>query len=179
MKPHQQCLGGLVVLLMLACLAGAAAGGQEVHGGGAATRGFYSWGIVGGYAVTPQLPVDFGVLEGVGRVDGFLAFRDNVTSITLSLVPTLRWTPPGFAGQQFQPYVAAGAGAHLQGAWSDLHEFGGVQTRAKWVAKWHAYFGATLVRGRLADLVVETRYTAPSDLTFDYLAFAVRWRGEL
>lgn len=172
------------LLLAMGILTGILAGGprataQEFQAAGAAPRGFFDWAVIAGGAWLPELADPPPGLDLPIRLGGAFATRDELTNLVLSLVPTVRWQPPGFEGNGFVPYISTGPGYHFQGSWSSLGEFGGVEVATESALKWHLFLGAALARGRRADLIVETRYTVPSDLAFDYVAVGIRIRPEL
>ncbi len=148
---------------------------SEIAVGGAGTRGFFTWAALGSYAWVPPLQQLPAGLDLPLRLEGLFANRENITNLVFAVAPTVRWQPPGFAGNDFAPYLSTGPAFHLQNTWSDLKEFGGVESNKEAVLKWHVFLGTTLVRGERADLIVETRYTMPSDINFDYLELAVRF----
>ncbi len=145
--------------------------------GGAATRGFFGWAASGGYAEEPLIAERGGILSAPIRLEGMFSSRENLANATISLIPTIRYTPPGFADNHFTPYITTGPGFHFQGTWSNLQEFGGVETEGQWTGKWHVFLGASLARGRTTELFAEARYTAPSELDFDYVMLALRFHA--
>jgi hypothetical protein len=147
----------------------------EVLLGGTAPRGFFGWEILGGYErALPTRPVGTLPITFPVRIEGHFATRENVTNLVLSTYLLVNLVVPGFKDVDFGPYVATGPGVHLQGAWSDLREYGDVVVKSEAVTKWHILLGATLIDGERADLFVEGRYTKPSPHDFDYIAFGVR-----
>ncbi len=171
------------VLIVLAILVGGASASigtraaADVLLGGAVTRGFFDWEVLGGYErALPVRPLAKGLTFPV-RLEGHFATRDGVTNLALSTYGLAFYTIPGFEKVDFSPYVATGPGVHLQGAWTNLGDFGDVLTENEASLKWHILVGTRLVAGKRADLYTEARYTAPSDYDFDYLAFGVRIHG--
>jgi hypothetical protein len=168
---------GLLLALIVCATETSAGPAGEITAGVAATRGYFDWAATGGWAPLlydtsrPVPSIDFPL-----RLDALFATRDNVTNLVGGLIPTVRWHVPGFEGNDFAPYVATGPGLHLQGTWSSLRQFGGVELRTETALKWHAFLGTSLARGERAQLVVEGRYSVPSKLTFDYVALALRVR---
>ncbi|MGD8395735.1 MAG: hypothetical protein PVF43_09690 [Candidatus Eiseniibacteriota bacterium] len=174
-----RCLVAATVLLFIgaARTSPAASPAGEITAGIAATRGYFDWAATGGWA--PLLFEASRSIQSIDfpmRLEAVFATRENVTNLVGSVLPTLRWHVPGFEGNDFAPYIATGPGLHLQGTWSSLRQFGGVELQTATVLKWHAFVGASLARGERAQLVVESRYTVPSDIAFDYVALAVRIR---
>jgi hypothetical protein len=170
----------LSVLAMLVAGASVSSGTRaaaDILLGGAATRGFYDWEVLGGYErALPVRPLARGLTFPV-RIEGHFATREGVTNLTLSTYGLAFYTIPGFEKVDFSPYVATGPGLHLQGAWTNLGDFGDVLVEDEASLKWHILVGSRLVAGKRADLYTEARYTAPSDYDFDYIAFGVRIHG--
>jgi hypothetical protein len=151
--------------------------GADVLLGGAATRGFYDWEVLGGYErALPVRPLAKGLTFPV-RIEAHFATREGVTNVTLSNYGLAFYTIPGFEKVDFSPYLATGPGVHLQGAWTNLGDFGDVLTEFETSLKWHVLVGSRLVAGKHVDLYTEARYTAPSDYDFDYIAFGIRFHG--
>jgi hypothetical protein len=164
----------VILLAGLLCL-GARSSLADVLIGGAASRGFFGWEAIGGYErKLPTRPIGNLPLDFPLRAEGHFSTRDNVTNIVVSSYLFAHLTVPGFHDVDFGPYLATGVGGHIQGSWSDLREFGGVETESEAVVKWHALVGATLARRERVDLYVEGRYTEPSSFKFDYILFGLR-----
>jgi hypothetical protein len=177
-RPSPSRCAGLWTLLVVLLATTAGHAEVEVPAGVAATRGYFEWAAIAGVAWIPpadRLPAGF---DFPLRAEGLFSTKDNLTNLVLGLMPTMRWHIPGFEGNNFGPYLATGPGLHLQTAWSSLNEFGGAEVQNEATLKWHLFLGASLARGRRTDLIVETRYTAPSELTFDYLLVAFRFHSE-
>ena len=170
-------LSVLAMLMAGAIVSSGTRAAADVLLGGAATRGFYAWEVLGGYErALPVRPLAKGLTFPV-RIEAHFATREGVTNLTLSTYGLAFYTIPGFEKVDFSPYVATGPGVHLQGAWTNLGDFGDVLTEFEDSIKWHILVGTRLVAGKHADLYTEARYTAPSDYDFDYIAFGVRFHG--
>jgi hypothetical protein len=144
---------------------------------GAATRGFFDWEAMAGYERGLPIVTKVKGLTFPLRFEGHFATREGVTNMTFSSYLLATYRIPGFEKVDFSPYLATGPALHLQGAWTNLGDFGDVLVEGETTVKWQALVGTRLIAGERADLYTEARYTIPSDYDFDYIAFGIRFHG--
>jgi len=163
--------------LAAALAAGSLPAQADVLIAGAATRGFYDWEAMAGYE--RGLPVHHSVpgLTFPVRFEGHFATKNGVTNMALSSYLLAWYRIPGFSKVDFGPYVATGPALHLQGAYSNLGDFGDVLVEGQTALKWQFLVGSRLIAGERTDLYTEARYTIPSEFDFDYVAIGLRFHG--
>jgi hypothetical protein len=144
---------------------------------GAATRGFFDWEAMGGYERGLPLKHSVSGLTFPVRFEGHFATRNGVTNMALSTYLLAWYRIPGFSKVDFGPYVATGPALHLQGAYTNLGDYGDVVVEGESVLKWQILVGSRLIAGERTDLYTEARYTIPSEFDFDYVAVGVRFHG--
>jgi hypothetical protein len=170
-----------IVLAVLAALAipisTPAPARADVLLAGAATRGFFDWEAMGGYERDLPLRAKVSGLTFPVRFEGHFATREGVTNMAFSSYLLATYQIPGFANVDFAPFVATGPALHLQGAWTNLGEFGDVLVEGESTLKWQFLVGSRLIAGEHADLYTEARYTVPSEFDFDYIAVGIRFHG--
>ena len=162
--------------LWIALAAGAPAH-ADVLFAGAATRGYFDWEAQGGYEHPLPVRETVSGLSFPIRLEGHFATREGVTNLALSSYLLAWYRIPGFSKVDFAPYVATGPAFHLQGAYSDLGDYGDVLTQGESVLKWQFLVGSRLIAGERTDLYTEARYTIPSEFDFDYVAVGIRIHG--
>jgi hypothetical protein len=144
---------------------------------GAATRGFFDWEGMAGYERGLPVHANIHGLTFPVRLEGHFATREGVTNMTFSTYLLAAYRIPGFDRVDFSPYVATGPALHLQGAWTNLGDFGDVLVEGETTVKWQLLVGSRLIAGERADLYTEARYTIPSEFDFDYIALGIRFHG--
>ena len=162
--------------LWIALAAGAPAH-ADVLFAGAATRGYFDWEAQGGYEHPLPVRETVSGLSFPIRLEGHFATREGVTNLALSSYLLAWYRIPGFSKVDFAPYVATGPAFHLQGAYTNLGDYGDVVVEGESVLKWQVLVGTRLIAGERTDLYTEARYTIPSEFDFDYVAIGLRFHG--
>jgi len=173
--------GLAVALLVAALLAATPADSAELAGGVAVPRGFYDY-AVGAYG-------EFSLYRGGalpqylslnGRVSGYGSYRDQIGLAVASASVLVRLSTPEALGGRLglRPYVSAGPSFNYKYSWADLDDFGTISGHETSTTT-SVFVGADFFSTSRVTLFVEARQTLPSDFTFDYVLFGLKYAGPI
>ena len=167
-----------LALLAAALLAASPAHAVELAGGIAVPRGFYD------YAANAYC--EFSLYRGTlppyvsvnGRVSGYGSYKDQIGLGVASASVLVRLTTPDVLGGKLglRPYVSAGPSFNYQYSWADLDDFGTISEHETSTTT-SVFVGADFFSASRLTLFIEARQTLPSDFTFDYVLFGLKYAG--
>jgi len=141
-------------------------------------RGFYenALGVQAEYVYhTSSLPA---YLTPVARLSGYVASRNKVSLAVASGSLLIKARAPESLSNTlgFSPYVAAGPSLNYVYSWVDLEDFG-TESDSKSSATLSVFAGVEFFPASRVSIFGEARQTVPSEFTFDYVIFGLKYNG--
>ncbi len=173
--------GVAVALFFAALLSAAPAQCVDLAAGVAVPRGFYDYAVAGhgeltlykGGVLPPFVSVS-------GRLSGYVSYRDQIGLGVGSASILAKLTAPEAMGGRmgFRPYVSVGPSFNYQYSWADLDDFGTLSEH-KTSTTTSVFVGADFFSRSRFTFFIEARQTLPSDFTFDYAMFGIKYAGPI
>ena len=173
--------GVAIAFLVAALLSAAPAPGVDLAAGVAFPRGFYDYAVSGHGELTLYKGGVLPPFASVsGRVSGYVSYRDQIGLGVGSASILVRLSAPEALGGKMglRPYVSAGPSLNYQYSWADLDDFGTISKHETSTTA-SVFVGADFFSTSRVTLFLEARQTLPSDFTFDYVLFGLKYAGPI